>query len=251
MPVHFTSKIPKRYKRNTILTELNRAAKISDDFEEEIKLTKNKFSKANYPKKFLDDIINNYQVDYEFIIPPGFFEEEQQKIMIELPYSTKNENIQFQFLKKLNTFTVNKYKIEIIWKTRKIKSLFKLKDKNNHPASIIYKGICTCGDDYAGETIRNALTRWDEHGNIKKLSEPARHLKEKYKSTHRHTFDWSIIRNAHKNDQKRKVDEIDYRAVSLSKALVNWKQCVVSSSQDSREAAATGDRCSVFPRMRR
>ena len=207
LPFHFSSNIPKRYKRNNILTELNRAAKISDDFQEEIKLTRKKFYTANYPKKFVDDIVNNYQADYEFIIPPDFFKEDKQKVIIELPYSTKNENIQSHFLTKLNNFTGNKFKIQIIWKTRKIKSLFKLKDKINHPASIIYKGVCTCGENYAGETVRNALARWDEHNDVRKLSEPARHLKQHSRSTDRHVFNWSIIRTAPKNDQKRKVIE--------------------------------------------
>ena len=36
LPVHWTSKIPKRYKRNAINADLNRAARIASTFTEEI-----------------------------------------------------------------------------------------------------------------------------------------------------------------------------------------------------------------------
>ena len=36
LPVHWTSKIPKRYNRNAINADLNRAARIASTFTEEI-----------------------------------------------------------------------------------------------------------------------------------------------------------------------------------------------------------------------
>ena len=41
---------------------------------------------------------------------------------------------------------------------------------------MIYKGICLCGELYVGEIIRNFKIRWDEHNNVNKNSEPAKHL---------------------------------------------------------------------------
>ena len=57
-------------------------------------------------------------------------------------------------------FTTDKVKVIIIWKTRKIKSLFSNKDKVKHYSCVIYCGICSCGADYIGETIRNSEIRW-------------------------------------------------------------------------------------------
>ena len=58
-----------------------------------------------------------------------------------------------------------------------VKQLFILKNKNPNPVNVIYQGICTCGETYIGETERNATTtRWKEHDDIRKDSEPAKHL---------------------------------------------------------------------------
>ena len=56
-------------------------------------------------------------------------------------------------------------------------SLFNHKDKVNPYSCIIYRGICSCGADYIGETVHNALLRWNEHENgTDKNSECAKHL---------------------------------------------------------------------------
>ena len=79
---HWTSAIPKRYKRNTINGELSRAAKISSNFEKEKKAIRQKFSNAGYPTPFVNSVIRDFEskqdgnpeVD-DYIIPPNFFEE--------------------------------------------------------------------------------------------------------------------------------------------------------------------------------
>ena len=47
----------------------------------------------------------------------------------------------------------------MIWNTRKIQSLFNYKDKIQHHSCVIYRGVCSCGADYIGETIRNSEIR--------------------------------------------------------------------------------------------
>ena len=44
-----------------------------------------------------------------------------------------------------------------------IQSLFNNKDKVKHHSCVVYRGICSCGADYIGETIRNSQIRWNEH----------------------------------------------------------------------------------------
>ena len=58
----------------------------------------------------------------------------------------------------------------ITWKTRNIRSLFPLKDKNDYKSCVIYKGDCSCGSRYIGETKCNAEVRWNEHNNPTKSS---------------------------------------------------------------------------------
>ena len=72
--------------------------------------------------------------------------------------------------------TLDNFDITISWETRKIQTLFHLKDKKLYPACKIYYGVCKCGEAYIGETSRNTITRWSEHDNPIKDSEPATHL---------------------------------------------------------------------------
>ena len=55
-PIHWSSKIPKRCKRNMILRDLHRSNRISSNSSEEIRFISQKYSsyeKADYPKRFI------------------------------------------------------------------------------------------------------------------------------------------------------------------------------------------------------
>ena len=97
-------------------------------------------------------------------------------------------------MKKLHHFTRNNFDIAISWKTRKIQTLFHLKDKKLNPACKIYYGACECGEDYIRETNRNTITRWSEHDNPTKDSETANHLNKHIN----HVFTWKILCQASK-----------------------------------------------------
>ena len=77
-----------------------------------------------------------------------------------------------------------------------------------HKSCIIYEGICSCGDNYIGETKRIAQFRFDEHNTPGKKSEPSKHLLE----NSNHVFDWSIITSASRSVFKRKILEAFYIA---------------------------------------
>ena len=53
--------------------------------------------------------------------------------------------------------------LTLFGKSRKIQSLFNNKDKVLHLSGVIYKGVCSCGANYIGETIRNVKIGWNEH----------------------------------------------------------------------------------------
>ena len=118
---------------------------------------------------------NNHENIY-FIIPPGFLDVKPPVVLTEIPYCDKKEVASKQFMKKFNKFTIDKYDISIKWLTRKMKTLFKLKDPCIHPACKIYKGVCICGETYIAETIQNVETRWKEHNAPSHKSNSSKHV---------------------------------------------------------------------------
>ena len=81
------------------------------------------------------------------------------------------------------------------WKSRNMRSLFPLKDKNDYKSCVTHKGNCSYGSRYIGETKRKAEIRWNEHNNPTKSSEPFKHLR----SNISHYFTRAVISNAPKN----------------------------------------------------
>ena len=212
-PPPWSSHIPKRYKRNIINGDLNRAYRISTNFEQEKTLIKAKFCKANYPFRYVQSVVKQFEDrlsdNCDYIIPPDFFDEPTPTATIEIPFCEKNEQAVKPFLKKLDIFTKGRLNIRVIWKTKKVKQLFSLKDKNPYPACIIYEGQCTCGTKYIGETKRNAIVRWSEHNNPLKDSEPSRHLRDHLD----HVFQWKIVMSAPYNFTLRKNLEASWIAM--------------------------------------
>ena len=178
--VPWVSKIPKRYKRNTISRDLHRSRKIVSNFVIEIRAIKAKYNKPGYPRRFIEsvsrDFITPLDKDESFIIPPNIFEEKKPFLLLEIPYCEQNVIASKLFIKKFHQFNDEKYGIAVKWLKKKVKSLFPLKDRNLHPSCKIYKGICSCGETYIGETIRNVEERWSEHNSADNKSEPAKHL---------------------------------------------------------------------------
>lgn len=195
LPTHWKSQIPIRWKRNCITGALHRAHRISTAFDAEVENIKRQYLNAGYPYHFIINTIthfkNNLQTE-DPLIPPYFFEE-RKKIAIRLPYCPLNEKQSKKFIAKLNSFTANKYFFVIVWQTKKIRQMFRLKDKNLHPSHVVYQGNCSCGESYIGETSRNLETRIAEHENVRHNSEPARHLKQ----FPHHSFTWMKLQVEH------------------------------------------------------
>ena len=82
--------------------------------------------------------------------------------------------------------------------------------------SVIYKGDCSCGSRFIGETKRNAKVRWNEHNNLTKSSELSKHLR----SNINHYFPWAVISNALKNAKTRKNLDAPYIALFVVLFLI-------------------------------
>ena len=104
-------------------------------------------------------------------------------------------------MSKLNYFTNEKCKFDVVLNTRKVQLLFPLKDKVDHYSCVIYRGDCSCDQNCIGETDRNAKIRWNEHEDKNSKSEPAKHLKE----NPTHKFRWTSISSAPENFRNRRV----------------------------------------------
>ena len=137
-----SSKIPKRYKRNSIKGDLHRSKRIASNFEKEIKSIRQIFIKADYPLMFLNSVINQFknpkkdEMDESYIIPPELFQEEKPIVMIEIPFCEENEKKSKDFIKKFHKFTNDSFRLIISWKTRKIRSLFTTKHKDFYRQNI-------------------------------------------------------------------------------------------------------------------
>ena len=73
---------------------------------------------------------------------------------------------------------------------------------NTHRSHVVYKGDCSCGVDYIGETRRNVEVRVDEQSNPSNDSEPARHLRE----NPAHSFSWRLLCTAQSFHKRRIIE---------------------------------------------
>ena len=137
--------------------------------------------KADHPLHFINSVVNQFQKgkecrDESFMISNSLFEIAKPLIFLEIPYCDLNEIKSKHFLKKFHKFTNNSFRMVITQKTRHIRSLLSLKDKNDYKSCVIYKGNCSCGSHDIGETKCKAEVRWNEHNNPTKSSEASKHL---------------------------------------------------------------------------
>ena len=220
LPIPWTSRIPKKYKKNSLRTELYRAKQISSDFNYELERITKKFLDAGYPKHFIAATIKEFSTpstDTDLI--PHWLFEDRQTVLIRLPFCETNEKDAQKFTAKLTSFTKNKFQFRIIWNTKKIRSLFPLKDRNQHRSCVIYEGTCTtCSKKYIGETERNAAIRWTEHNTPSTKSDPAKHLL----AHPDHTFTWTIIASAPKNEFRRKI--LEHLHIAKYRPTINDQQ---------------------------
>ena len=203
LPVYWTSKIPVRYKRNAITGELHRGKKIASNFDIEIKKVVTKYTAAGFPSRFVRSIIDNFDSGKDNLIIPQWLFEERKTFTIYLPFSPSNESFVKIFTSKFNYFTNEKWKFNVVWNTRKVESLFPLKDTVEDYSCVIYRGDCSCDQNYVGETVRKAKIRCNEHEDKNCKYEPAKHLKE----NPTHKFTWNIISKAPENFRRRRVLE--------------------------------------------
>ena len=172
---------------------------------------------AGFPIHVINDVFHRFNQQKDEILTPQWFFDDRKECMIRLPFAPANEKFVKSFINRLEIFTNYSLKFNTVMNTQKIKSLFNYKDKVSHYSCIIYRGICSCGADYIGETVLNARLRWNEHENgTDNNSECAKHLNE----NDNREFKWSILSLAPKISFKRKILEA-YFIKTLNPVLNN------------------------------
>ena len=73
--------------------------------------------------------------------------------------------------------------------------------KLSHYLKIMYQGICSCGNNYVSETMRNANTRIVEHEKSNDKSETSKHLKNNVE----HKLNGMVLLIAPSHTLKRKI----------------------------------------------
>ena len=114
---------------------------ISDNFDDEVKLIRDQYIQTGFPYVFINYVIEKFTFShFDHIIPENLFNDKVEKpnFRIRLPFCHRNESC--HFLKKVYSFIRDSFSISIVWNTRKIRSLFPLKDKNLHPCCVVYNG---------------------------------------------------------------------------------------------------------------
>ena len=140
LPVHRSSKVPFKYKRNAITGERHGAKRIASGFDEVTKRIRSIYTDAGFSKhvienKILSRILTERKMSFWY----------RRRFFVVI-YSSKNEKYRAYFVNNLVSFTSGKVKLNVVWNARKIQSLFPLKDKVRHLDCVIHKGICSCGE---------------------------------------------------------------------------------------------------------
>ena len=126
----------------------------------------------DFRSKFIDSVIKGFEYNErnkdqqgDFIISLYLFEELKPRMLVEILFCELNKKRVSTFRKKFNYFTNDSYDLNVVWKTKKVRSFFLLKDTNLDPSYKIYYGLCSFGEDYVGTTKRNVSVRCDEHNS--------------------------------------------------------------------------------------
>ena len=139
LPAYWKSATPVKWKRNTLWGALHRAKHLTTNWKQDLQSVKKRFEHAGYPFNFIQKTIHEFENPKEpdTIIPVNWFDD-RRTVTIRVPYCKANEQQSYAFIKKLERFTRGHYKFAIIWQTKKLTSMFRLKDNNIHPSHVVY-----------------------------------------------------------------------------------------------------------------
>ena len=92
--------------------------------------------------KFVNSVINNFESkEHDPMIPSYLFNDFESKpvVLSDVPFWNEIKKGSKQLLKKLKAFTKGKCNFRIVWRTKKVRHLVPLKEKNPYPSCKIYE----------------------------------------------------------------------------------------------------------------
>ena len=107
------------------------------DFDNELRRIKTKFLHARYSVKFINDTFFRFNEKKEELLIRKWLFDETKLVVIRLPFALRYDKFGKHFVSKLQIFTNDKVRFNIIWNTRKIQSLFNNKHKVKHLSCVI------------------------------------------------------------------------------------------------------------------
>ena len=84
--MHWSSKIPTRYKPNVITGEFHRAKRIADDFNFEVKRITKMFLSAVFSRYFIRNSIEYFNKDKSHYMIPDWLFDERKLIILRQPF---------------------------------------------------------------------------------------------------------------------------------------------------------------------
>lgn len=170
------------YKTGLIATLVHRAYMINNTwsgFHEELAKLKGILLKNSYPTTLIDNIIKN-TINKFFDNPSDNTKVNDNIFYVKLPYVGKfSSTIKKRVNQLLKRLCNNNIKINIVFSSYKIRSMFGVKDSipKELRSFVVYKFTCSsCGACYVGETSRHFATRINEHLKTDKVSHIYKHI---------------------------------------------------------------------------
>ena len=107
-------------EKNSLISDLNKALRISSSLKDEISKIRQKFLNTYYQLRFINSVIKQHNdklseksnEDYDYILLSDFFETKKQVILIETPNCEKNETSSKRFLKNIHNLTNDLYEMK-------------------------------------------------------------------------------------------------------------------------------------------
>ena len=81
--MHWSSKVPYKYKRNAITGELHRAKRIASNFDDETKRISSKYKDAGQSKLFIANTIKTFNRKKDKLLIPSWLFDERKHVTIQ------------------------------------------------------------------------------------------------------------------------------------------------------------------------
>ena len=128
LPVHSSTKVSKRYKRNAIISDLKRATRIASFLADKIpKIKKSVLMLTIHINLSMVSLIT-FKIN-QWKLTTGPFPLASVMLLKVVLVDANNEEFSKNFMKKFDVFSDNKHGIRIKWIPKKVKQLFKQKSK--------------------------------------------------------------------------------------------------------------------------